>query len=414
MSVGGRFLLPGVRCAAILAALLSAVSLPGRAQNVMPLAESGISLNGSDLAVLELGEPRKDLPCGVVPVKPLIGFDLRFHSGYEVSVPMRELAGSDNQLTILFRVVPESHKDSPTYFVQKIKVPTLPEDARGDATLQGSFDLGEGKYKVDWLMRDRSERVCSSSWEAEAALSSKDKPLQLTITPNEVVASAKEEFTEEPPTDRGNSEPALNVKVLVNFAPQNSTAASLQPMDTSALVSILRCLSRDPRIGKFSVVAFNLQEQRVLFRQESQDQIDFPAMGEAVRKLQLGRVDIQRLAQKNSETEFLSHLIQDEFKTADHPDGMIFAGPKSLMNENVPTDMLRTVGEPDYPVFYMNYNLSPQAAPWRDAIGGAVKYFKGQEYTISRPRDLWFAVSDVVSKIVRSKVGKRSVTTASN
>ena len=35
------------------------------------------------------------------------------------------------------------------------------------------------------------------------------------------------------------------------------------------------------------------------------------------------------------------------------------------------------------PVFYMNYNLNPQANPWRDAIGTAVKYLKGVEYTIS-------------------------------
>ena len=43
--------------------------------------------------------------------------------------------------------------------------------------------------------------------------------------------------------------------------------------------------------------------------------------------------------------------------------------------------------EVDFPVFYMNYNLNPQQVPWTDAIGRAVKMFKGTEYTISRPRD---------------------------
>jgi len=56
----------------------------------------------------------------------------------------------------------------------------------------------------------------------------------------------------------------------------------------------------------------------------------------------------------------------------------------------------------------MNYALNPQAAPWRDAISHAVRFFKGYEFTISRPRDLWFAVTDMVSRIVKSKYGRRN------
>jgi hypothetical protein len=72
----------------------------------------------------------------------------------------------------------------------------------------------------------------------------------------------------------------------------------------------------------------------------------------------------------------------------------------------VPAESLKTVGVPDFPVFYMNYNLYPQVTPWRDAISHAVRFFKGQEYTISRPRDLWHAVTEIVSKIVKSKSGR--------
>ena len=60
----------------------------------------------TDMAVLEAGEPRKDLPCAVISTKPILGFDLRYHSGYEVSVPLKELAGSEGVLTMLFRVTP--------------------------------------------------------------------------------------------------------------------------------------------------------------------------------------------------------------------------------------------------------------------------------------------------------------------
>ena len=33
-----------------------------------------------------------------------------------------------------------------------------------------AFDVGEGKYHIDWLMRDRSERVCSYNWDARPSL----------------------------------------------------------------------------------------------------------------------------------------------------------------------------------------------------------------------------------------------------
>ena len=92
---------------------------------------------------------------------------------------------------------------------------------------------------------------------------------------------------------------------------------------------------------------------------------------------------------------------------------MVFAGPKALLEESVPAESLRQIGELGYPVFYMNYNLYPQAVPWNDAIGKAVKFLKGYEYTISKPRDLWFAVTEMVSRIVKTKQGRRSGTSSS-
>ena len=54
----------------------------------------------------------------------------------------------------------------------------------------------------------------------------------------------------------------------------------------------------------------------------------------------------------------------------------------------------------------MNFNLTPQANPWRDAIGSAVKHLKGFEYTITRPRDLWFAWTEIMTRITKFRLGK--------
>lgn len=371
-----------------------------------------VRIFNSDSAVLESQEARKDIPCTVSPVKPVLGFDLKFHAGYEVTVPLKDLAGSENLLTMIFRVTPENHKDEPVYFIQKMSVPSIEEDAKGDAYLQGGFDLGEGNYHVDWLMRDRSERVCSSYWDMEAALPEKDQQLTVEIPPSVVQASDRELFKDEPPVERELREAPLNVKVMVNFAPQNSHSATLQPLDIDALLSILRNVSREPRIGRFSLVAFNMQEQRVIYRQENSEKIDFPALGDALRSVNLGTVDLRRLSQKHGDTEFLAGLITEEL-SKDQPDAVIFAGPKVMLDSNVDQDALKQLGQVNYPVFYMNYNLNPQTNPWRDAIGNAVKYFKGSEFTISRPRDLWYAWTEIMSRIVKLKLGRQAANASS-
>ena len=363
-----------------------------------------IQLNNSDMAILEAQEVRKDLSCTVEPVKPALGFDLRFHGGYEINLPLRDVAGNENLLSILVRVTSDGRKDDPIYFFQRISVPKLPDDAKGDAALGGLFDLGEGKYHVDLLMKDRSERVCSFYWDAEAALTDRDKEIQPAIAAGTVERAEYEQFNEEPPVERAPGKP-LNIKILVNFAPQNSSLSSLRPIDTLALVTVLRRLSREPQFGKFSVVAFNVQEQRVLYRQSSAERIDFPALGRAIQGVEPGKVDLKQLSQKHGEVAFLADLIKKEIAN-DHPDAVIFAGPKVLLDDTVPEEELKPLAtDVTYPVFYMNYNLNPQAVPWKDAIGKAIRPFRGTEFSISRPRDLWFAVAEVVSRIVKSNQG---------
>src|SRR5512135_1191720 len=106
-------------------------------QAQVPLAGVGtrIQLNSSDVAVLEAQDVRKDLQCTVDPVKPVLGFDLRFHGGYDISVPLHDVAGNENLLSILVRATSETRKDDPVYFVQRISVPKLPQDAKGEAVL---------------------------------------------------------------------------------------------------------------------------------------------------------------------------------------------------------------------------------------------------------------------------------------
>jgi hypothetical protein len=380
--------------------------LPASAQTLIrpSLPGEAVRLITSDLATLESTIPRRDLPCTVIARKAELGFDLRFHAGYDVTIPLKELQGDGEILTVVFRVYAQEDKEHPVFFSQHIRVPEVEEDAKGDAVLQGAFDLGEGNYHVDWLIRDREERPCSTSWDTEAALSAKDRAFTLFITPKTVAESQFEPFRDEPvmrPPD--SAEMPVSVKLLVNFAPQSKDAAALAPADLSAMLSILKTIEHDPRVGKVSLVAFNMQEHRVLYRQDSAAAINFPALGTALQTLKLGTVTVQNLGEKHGDTDFLDTLIEKEVADNGRPDAVIFAGPKAMLDADVPQEDIRRIGEIECPVFYMNYNPNPQQVPWKDSISHAVRVMKGTEYTISRPRDLWYATSEMMSRVVRQK-----------
>ena len=76
------------------------------AQTILTGPGGQVRVVGGDLAVLTAQEDRKEIACTVTPDKATLGFDLRFHSSFSVSVPLRDLAGNENSLTILFRVTP--------------------------------------------------------------------------------------------------------------------------------------------------------------------------------------------------------------------------------------------------------------------------------------------------------------------
>ena len=151
------------------------------------------------------------------------------------------------------------------------------------------------------------------------------------------------------------------------------------------------------------MVAFNMNDQRVVYRQEDSDQINFPELGKALSSIKLGMVDYRKLADKHSETEFLTKLIQDELGN-NNADAVIFAGPKVMLDQDPASRFAERHHRRFVSVFYMNYILTPQQNPWRDSIGNVVKRMRGYEYTISRPRDLWMAWTDIMGHIVKLKL----------
>jgi len=351
-----------------LLSMLAASTASGWAQGRLGV---GFHLQYEDMAVLESGEPRADFSCRVTPEKPALGFDLRFHADYHVTVPIKVLADAGGWLQVLMRVRPAGNGEKPVYLVHRFAVPGLPLGVRGEGLLAGGFDLGLGRYHVDWMMRDPGGRVCSSHWESAAKLAGGQRNLPLTLEPNMVAERVEGPFDGEPPVERAAVQP-LNVKILLNLSPARPQEIILKPEDAVVLLSILRGITREPRVSRFTLVAFNLREQKIIYRQDNAEKIDFGGLGKALQAPTGGTVNYRHLQDRQSETHFVTKLLTDQLgeRTASS-DAIIIVGPKVTLEKKVPLEPLKEGGTAPCPIFYLNYNPNPFDDPWRDTIGSA-------------------------------------------
>jgi hypothetical protein len=354
----------------------------------------------TDAATFPHGNLRNKLPCKALPVKPQVGFDLRFHSGYTVTIPLRKLSGAGHRFRLLTRVTPVARPQAARYFADWFSVPPLQSGLHGEASVDGKFVLGPGRYTVDWIMREGAGRVCSDHWRLEAKAPDWLEQGVTPVAPNLITEYPKDPFTRASPAKRVSQDRPLHVKLLVNFSPSDASGVTLKSWEIRAIVSIMRSVTREPQFGRFSLVAFSTSEERILFRQNDVLAIDFQTLGKVVNGLSFGTIDYERLTDPMSEARFLGGLLTEEARGREGPkDAIIIIGPKVMTDKKNLRQTLRSTVGPSCPIFYLNYNSDPRRNPWRDALSAALKVYRGFEYAIAKPRDLASALGDMRSRL---------------
>jgi hypothetical protein len=371
----------------------------GQARLTLP---SGGILLPSDQAVLSDTNNRRDLRCNVSPKKPQIGMDLRFFSGYVLTIPLEEIAGDGGRLRVLSRVTPVAKPQNAILLADRLSVPPLDSNANGEAEIRGGFMVGPGHYQVDLLIKDDRERVCSAHWDVNAKLENDFESVPLDIASDTVEAIPSDSFSETMPVAR-DREHALYAKVLVNFSP-GPGQTTLNSKDLNAITHILRGIVREPRFRRFSLVAFSMEEERIFYQQEPAPRIDFPSLGAAVKVVRTGTIQFDHLRVPQSATAFLTRLLSGELgRQQPAPDAIIVVSPKIYLDEDLSRERLAALGFPACPVFYLNYNPSPHRHPWRGVIGKALQVYRALDYSITTPKDLGAALRGIASHLTSHK-----------
>jgi len=379
-----------------------ACAIGARGQTLMPELSfrGGARLLQPDLAALESPKSTNEFPCVVVPSKPELGLDFMFHTGYEIQIPFHELAGDGNTLTVVYRVIPQDHPNGSAYMVQKIPVPPIEWDRQGVVKIPGKFDIGEGKYHVDWLMRDQDERVCVASWNLETHLNPKDSRFRPWV-PQALAQPRAPLFEEGVPVSHERRSDSLNIAIIARIDPRDPASPQVDIRDLESIVATLRQIVRDPRVATSSLVIFSSAAEQIVYQQEDLEQLDLPAFGEALKSLKLGIVDARRISSRVGPAEFTTGVIEEQMQKQPR-DAVIVLSHKVPWESGKPHEIAVPPAGAERPLFHLTYDSGKDL--WtRDPISNIVKRLRGVEYTIKNPRDLFDAWSDVVSRILRAK-----------
>src|SRR5581483_9722771 len=317
-----------------------------------------------DEAVLDSQEARRDLPCIVKPKKPELSFDLRFQTGYTVKLKLDGMQRSENVLTMVFRVS-GSRVNGATYMRDDLRVPAATEQRAGEVVFEGAFDIGEGDYHVDWMMRDRSQTVCSAHWDISARLSQKQSMVRLQIPPGQVMPSIEDAETFSALGAPARRETAAGrVSIIANLGSSGYGDGGAIPADVHAIASALKTIVGEPRIGNIALTVVDIVGQRILYRNDGSGDIDWLSIRHSLKPGNTLTVDAKKLAEMNGEAEFLTNLALRELGA--HPQALIFISPTLASELKMPRQTRERFAVEACPVFYLSIDADPAKDPWRD------------------------------------------------
>lgn len=317
--------------------------------------------------------------------------------GYLIECSMNQFASGDSLLSYT-RITPQGGE--PVLMGEIFEIPPIPSEmvsklthkalSRLEIGMSGAFSTGEGQYSVELLLVDRKDRRYRKQWTVKAVHPHKDKSVPLALKPNQVEALMAT------PWDGKLAGDGVRLTVLLHATPMNPRAAKLYVWDRAFLLQSLISLLKQMPCQSVRVIAFNLDQQQEIFRQEQFDGEGFEKLSRVLRKLELGTVSYKAL-QRNTWAESLARMTREEATAKNPSDAVVFLGPTSHFWDKVPREMMSNV-ESGPKFFYVEY------FPWAgyefpDAIDNLTRNLNGTVFRIHSADQLGQAIQKMLGQI---------------
>jgi hypothetical protein len=337
----------------------------------------------------------RPLHCEVIPVPARLSFSFRFQTGYVVRMPLKQYTGPGHHWNILIRVTPAAGGE-PFYLGSYSRLRNVPK-TNGQSEFGGVYQVGEGRYTVDWMLADDQNRTCRKSWKVEAKLDAHERGLKLGMAANTAGSLTYRRWS--PQRDDSDVNPLGRLTVLLHAAPLYPRSTRFRIQDRLMLVSSLASLLESLPARSVRVVVFNLDQQKELFREDDLTPDSFDQVAQSTSNLQLQVVDYRVLQNRRGHISLLADLIKQELEAAQPSDKVIFLGPPSRFYDKLPDASLDQHASTAPQFFYFQYKpYWGREADFPDSVAMAIRKVKGKTMLIHSPDEFARAIREVGSE----------------
>ena len=330
---------------------------------------------------------RNTLKCWMERWNPSLDFTFRFVTGYVTNCRLNQFDGKKSVLVTYVRITPEGKP--PSLFGSAHAVPEISSEMKrsiggdmrkltNEISLSGAFALGEGKYLFELVLHDQQKRSYRKRWKLRVVTHHSERGVALAIKPltiESVEQTSRQTVSSE---RRGN----LRLTILLDAAPMFRYQSRLRAWDRAFLLESVYTVLRQTPHKSVHLVAFNLDQQRELFRSDEFDNAAFHDLSHALQETELSTISAQALKKRDSPA-FLVALADQEL-AAGGSDVIIFLGPNTRMDAKITEGALLRKNASSPPFFYFEY------FPWvggdfPDSIDWLVKSVGGRVFVVHTP-----------------------------
>jgi hypothetical protein len=306
-----------------------------------------------------------------------MNFGFRFQAGFVVRFPARQLAGPPGTLHVVVRVAPADGRR--VYYQRLIEYRNVPPRTDYRPGVGGGWVLGEGDYRVDLAMIDSRERACRAHWKIHVRRSHAERRMPVDIAPETVENLQSIHLT--PPRQDGSPR---HLTVLLHVAPMNASSLALRVMDGIRLLDSLGSILRHAGYADVRVIAFNLDQQKILYRTDRLDEKSYAELENAMAELKLATVPWSVLRSVRGNIGLLVQLAREEETRQRRSEAVLFLGPAARTEEKLSASEREPLpGSPG--LHYWYFELRPywwRRAEFPDVIEHLVKGVGGHTFHI--------------------------------
>ncbi|HWF45630.1 MAG TPA: hypothetical protein VG168_01385 [Bryobacteraceae bacterium] len=341
------------------------------------------------------------LACDVIEAPPFLDYTFRFAAGYFIDCPVRIFGGEANTVFIYVRVTPD--RGETVMLSDSFEIPPMPDDLRPRVNVRhvnteidfsGGFGVGEGRYTVEVILCDKSNRVLKKHWRIRAFRSRAEQATEVTIKPGSVSPL----FVHRWNGKLRQPEQGLRLTVLLDATPIFQFARKLHTQDRILLLDSLYSLLKETPCSSVQLIAFNLDQQQEVFRDNRFGRLGWYALEERLRELELGKVSYNVVSHPDGWSNLLAQLVNEQIGAPQPPDLVVFLGPTTRLHKKPILPL--AVRKPEAPeFFYVEYY-----PPWTrggempDAVAYATKALDGQIFKIHSPAELAQAIRKIYAQ----------------